>query len=103
MVTDEVWIYPWGFISIPGKDINVPSEEFYQLLLLLMRQLGSNLKEPLPNLHTSPPRLAYRRIAPWALTATSPFLHEPRTQPRVYVGWQPLSTALPKTNPLISL
>ena len=46
MVTDEVWIYPWGFISIPGKDINVPSEEFYQLLLLLMRQLGSNLKEP---------------------------------------------------------
>ena len=46
MVTDEVWIYSWGFISIPGKDINVPSKEFYQLFLLLVRQLGSNLKEP---------------------------------------------------------
>ena len=45
MVTDEVWIYPWGFISILGKDINVPSKEFYQLFFLLMRQLGSNLKE----------------------------------------------------------
>ena len=45
MVTDEFWIYSWGFISIPGKDINVPSKEFYQLFFLLMRQLGSNLKE----------------------------------------------------------
>ena len=46
METDEVWIYPWGFISIPGKDINVPFKEFYQLFLLLVSQLGSNLKEP---------------------------------------------------------
>ena len=45
MVTDEVWIYSWGFISILGKDINVHSKEFYQLFFLLMRQLGSNLKE----------------------------------------------------------
>ena len=46
MVIDEVWIYPWGFISILGKDINVPSKEFYLLFLLLVRQLESNLKEP---------------------------------------------------------
>ena len=46
MVTDEVWIYSWGFISIPGKDINIPSKEFFQLFLLLMKQLGSNLKKP---------------------------------------------------------
>ena len=45
MMTDELWIYSWGFISIPGKDINVHSKEFYQLFSLLMRQLGSNLKE----------------------------------------------------------
>ena len=45
MMANEVWIYSWGFISIPGKDINVPSKEFYQLFLLLVRQLGSNLKE----------------------------------------------------------
>ena len=45
MVTDELWIYFWGFISIPGKDVNVPSKEFYQFFFLLMRQLGSNLKE----------------------------------------------------------
>ena len=45
MVTDEFWIYSWGFIGISGKDINVPSKEFYQLFSLLMRQLGSYLKE----------------------------------------------------------
>ena len=42
---DEFWIYSWGFISILGKDINVPSKEFYQLFFLLMRQLRSNLNE----------------------------------------------------------
>ena len=45
VVTDEFWINSWGFISIPGKDINVPSEEFYQLFFLWIRKLGSNLKE----------------------------------------------------------
>ena len=45
VVTDEFWINSWGFISIPSKDINVPFEEFYQFFFLLMRQLGSNLKE----------------------------------------------------------
>ena len=45
MVTDEFWINSWGFISILGECINVPSKKFYQLFLLLMRQLGSNLKE----------------------------------------------------------
>ena len=45
MMTDEFWIYSWGFIGIPSKDINVPFKEFYQLFFLLMRQLESNLKE----------------------------------------------------------
>ena len=45
MVAGELWINSWGFVSIPGKDINVPSKEFYQLFSLLMRQLGSNLKK----------------------------------------------------------
>ena len=44
-MTDEFWINSWGFISILDEDINVPSKEFYQLFSLLMRQLGSNLKE----------------------------------------------------------
>ena len=44
-MTDEFWINSWGFISILDEDINVPSEEFYQFFFLLMRQLGSNLKE----------------------------------------------------------
>ena len=44
-MTNEFWIYSWGFIGIPGKDVNVHSKEFYQLFSLLMRQLGSNLKE----------------------------------------------------------
>ena len=45
MVTDEFRIYSWGFIGIPGKDINVLSKELYQPFSPLMRQLGSNLKE----------------------------------------------------------
>ena len=44
-MTDEFWIYSWGLVGIPGKNINVPSKEFYQIFSLVMRQLGSNLKE----------------------------------------------------------
>ena len=44
MMIDEFWIYSWGLVGIPGKDINVLSKELYQLFSLLMRQLGSNLK-----------------------------------------------------------
>ena len=44
-MTDEFWIYSWGFVSILGKDINVLFKELYQLFSLLMRQLGSNLKK----------------------------------------------------------
>ena len=45
MVTNKFWIYSWGFISIPGKNVNVPFKEFYQIFSLVIRQLGSNLKE----------------------------------------------------------
>ena len=45
MMTDEFWIYSWGFVGILGKNINVPFKEFYQLFFLLMRQLGPNLKK----------------------------------------------------------
>ena len=45
MVTDKFWIYSWSFIGIPGKEVNIPSKEFYQIFSLMMRQLGSNLKE----------------------------------------------------------
>ena len=45
MMIDKFWIYSWGFVGIPSKDINVPFKEFYQLFFLLMRQLGSNLKK----------------------------------------------------------
>ena len=45
MVTNELWIYSWGFIGIPGKNVNVPFKEFYQIFSLVIRQLGSNLKE----------------------------------------------------------
>ena len=45
MMTDEFWIYSWGLVGIPGKDINVPFKELYLLFSLLMRQLGSKLKK----------------------------------------------------------
>ena len=45
MVTNEFWIYSWGLVGIPGKNVNVPSKEFYQIFSLVMRKLGSNLKE----------------------------------------------------------
>ena len=45
MMTDEVWIHPRGFISILYKHINISSKKFYQLFLLLRRQLSPDLKE----------------------------------------------------------
>ena len=45
MVINELWIYFWGFVGIPGKNINVPFKKFYQIFSLVMRRLGSNLKE----------------------------------------------------------
>ena len=42
---DEFWIYSRGLIGIPSKNVNVLFKEFYQLFSLLIRQLGSNLKE----------------------------------------------------------
>ena len=45
MMTNEVWIHPQGFISVLCKHINVFSEKFYQLFLLLRRQLSPDLKE----------------------------------------------------------
>ena len=45
MMTDEFWIYSWGLVGIPGKNVNVPSKEFYQIFSFVMRQLGSNLKK----------------------------------------------------------
>ena len=44
MMTNEFWIYSWGFVGILGKNANVPSKEFYQIFYLVMRELGSNLK-----------------------------------------------------------
>ena len=35
MMTNEVWIHPWSFVSIPSEYVNVPLEEFHQLLFLL--------------------------------------------------------------------
>ena len=34
MVTNEVWVHPWSFISTPCKDIDVSFKELYQFLLL---------------------------------------------------------------------
>ena len=45
MMADEVWIHPWGFISVPCKRINIFPKELYQLFSLLGRQLSPNLKE----------------------------------------------------------
>ena len=45
MMTDEVWIYPWGFISVLCKHINISTKKFYQLFFLFRRQLSPNLKE----------------------------------------------------------
>ena len=45
MMTDEFWIYSWGFVGIPSKDINIPFKEFYQFFSPLMRQLKSNMKK----------------------------------------------------------
>ena len=45
MMTNETWVYTRGIIRAPREHINVFSEEFNQLLLLLQRQFSSNLKE----------------------------------------------------------
>ena len=34
MMTNKVWIYPWGFTSIPCEHINIFPKKFDQLLLL---------------------------------------------------------------------
>ena len=34
MMTNEIWIYPRGFISVPCKHINIFSQKINQLLLL---------------------------------------------------------------------
>ena len=45
MVANEFWIYPWGLVSIPGKNINVLFKELYQLFSLLLGELRSDLKK----------------------------------------------------------
>ena len=45
MVVNEVRIHPGGLVSTPCKYVDIFSEKAYQLFLLLMRQLSSDLEE----------------------------------------------------------
>ena len=44
-VTNEIWVYPWGLIRVPCKNVHIGSEELQQIRFLLQRQLGPNLEE----------------------------------------------------------
>ena len=45
MVVNEVRIHPRGLVSTPCKYVDIFSEKAYQLFLLPMRQLSSDLEE----------------------------------------------------------
>ena len=46
-MTDETWIYAWGFIWAPCEHIDIFFEELQQSLLLLRRQFSPNLEQSL--------------------------------------------------------